>query len=386
MLSRHLYRIDEVKASCYYALIHRNYKEALFWSMELCDTVLSADLLDLLLRAWFYGGGSYRLLIDLVGLMNQEEITVEEILPFVGGICNSENDASVLYLLAMGAADWATQPDTFVKGTVQGTAQGTAQGTEPCVVAMKQRKALFAWTLLRCRWDENGGAKAWGILHELARDVETQTALKILEDRTDLVWEARAAAVLLICGKGSFTTPNYYLDQPLFTRWTELEGRRKRRELAIRPEACGSDTVRGSMPSTTTNIAEIREPLTALHGSPYWDIIAEEFGGWKSIYKNDESREAFFDLYFPDDIPDEWSAADQEKSHGCGFAVGASSETEHLRNLYGESPSLGLLSWTLDAVAQGLRLERYAANQAVWSLLQAGWDLSPRIKKIVLIK
>ena len=35
-------------------------------------------------------------------------------------------------------------------------------------------------------------------------------------------------------------------------------------------------------------------------------------------------RERFYDTYFPDDIPDEWSRSDQEKSHGlgrCGFPI-----------------------------------------------------------------
>jgi hypothetical protein len=139
------------------------------------------------------------------------------------------------------------------------------------------------------------------------------------------------------------------------------------------------------MPRTTTNIEEIREPLTALHGSPYWDTIAAEFGGWKPIYKNDASKEAFYDLYFPDDIPDEWSAADQEKSHGRGFSVDEAVHRQFM-SLYGTAPSLGLVSLTHDAVRCGLDLSLYESKQAVWAALQKTWNFTPRPKKIVLIK
>jgi hypothetical protein len=35
-------------------------------------------------------------------------------------------------------------------------------------------------------------------------------------------------------------------------------------------------------------------------------------------FPNDDVLESFYDRFFPDDIPDEWSAADQCKSHGPG--------------------------------------------------------------------
>ena len=373
MLSRHLYRIDEVKACCYYTLLKRNYREALFWSMELCDTLMSAELLEIMLRAWFYGGGSYLLLVDLLTLMKKDEISVEEILPFVGGICACEKDASVLYLLARGSADWEKQPDTFAFRVSGQTAE---------VAAIKQRKALFAWTLLRCHWSSG----AWPLLLELSTP-KTRPVIELLQEQTGFVWESRAAALLLVCGYGTMKAPRYSLDERLVEEWSALEGRRGRREFKVRPEACLAVTERSKMGRNTTNIEEIREPLTALHGSPYWDTIAAEFGGWKPIYKNDESKEAFYDLYFPDDIPDEWSLADQEKSHGRGFSVEeAGQEKRLLLNLYGTAPSLGLVSWTHDVIKCGLDLSLYETKQETWASIQKGWSMEPRAKKIVLVR
>jgi hypothetical protein len=45
-------------------------------------------------------------------------------------------------------------------------------------------------------------------------------------------------------------------------------------------------------------------------------------------FPDDDVYEAFMDKYFPDDIPDEWSVADQQKSHGRGCAIKAPAAPE----------------------------------------------------------
>jgi hypothetical protein len=62
-----------------------------------------------------------------------------------------------------------------------------------------------------------------------------------------------------------------------------------------------------------TNIADVREPL--------W-LLAEGCQFWRKVYASysEETHDEFHDTYFPDDIPDEWSAADQQMSHGVGCA------------------------------------------------------------------
>jgi hypothetical protein len=340
--------------------------------MELCDSLMSDKLLEILLDVWFYGGGSHILLADLITLMEKDEITVEEIIPFVGAFCCSEKDVSILYLLAKGALDWEKQPDTFAF---------LVGGQAPLLAAIKQRKILFAWTLLRCHWETD----AWDLIFSVSTP-KMLDSLKLLKKQTGFIWESRAAALLLVCGHGKLTPVRYHIDQKLVDEWSSLEGRRERRIFAIRAEACFIGTKRGEMSRDTSNLGEIREPLTALHGSPYWDTIAEEFGGWKPIYKQDASKEAFYELYFPDDIPDEWSLADQEKSHGRGFFIEEDREARHRMNLYGKSPSLGLVSWTHEAIQCGIDLSLYETRQGVWAKIQSGWDLRPRNKKIMLSK
>jgi hypothetical protein len=110
-------------------------------------------------------------------------------------------------------------------------------------------------------------------------------------------------------------------------------------------------------------------------------------GGWKRIRRNDDIREAFYDLYFPDDIPDEWSAADQEKSHGYGLFVSTSTElnqyNKHLRNAFSGMGVRGLQSL---AVRGRTTLEGYGSlyekGMGAWKEEMAKWDLRPRMKKI----
>jgi len=96
--------------------------------------------------------------------------------------------------------------------------------------------------------------------------------------------------------------------------WGSMTGRRKARVFAIPTAALHSGTTRGSLSSEYSNIADVREPL--------W-LLSEGCRFWREAYAahySEELRDIFYDLYFPDDIPDEWSREDQEKSHGAGLA------------------------------------------------------------------
>ena len=380
MLTRHLYRIDEVKASCKYALIKKNYREALFWSMELIDTMMSDSLRDIMLTVWFLGVGrsSYPLLLELL------QADDENLLEFVGAFCSVERDASIYTLLALGSLDWKKQIDRVVPMNVEGIEDKETR----CIArAIKQGKTLFAWTLLRCRWS----ADIWKLLLGYASTRE-RSVLEALHEMKTHTWESRAAAVALLCDKvgGGWKAVRRYIDEKQVDEWSQLEGKRARRVYKIRAEAILYGTEKAEMPRSVTNIQEIREPLTALYGSPYWDVVAEEFGGWKPIYKSDAGKETFYELYFPDDIPDEWSRDDQEKSHGLGLAFTDQTSAERkyklYRNMLGSLPSMGLVYKTCDAIKIGLELDLYNTKQSVWAELQKTWKLEPAIKKIVLIE
>jgi hypothetical protein len=112
---------------------------------------------------------------------------------------------------------------------------------------------------------------------------------------------------------------------PDWSLWPTLKGRKARLH-AIPLEALHQDTTRGSMLTKYTNITDLREPILLLPTAcAFWRRVTAEAGfktGDDEVeIPEDEMYETFYDLYFPDDIPDEWSAADQQKSHGRGIKV-----------------------------------------------------------------
>jgi hypothetical protein len=71
--------------------------------------------------------------------------------------------------------------------------------------------------------------------------------------------------------------------------------------------------------SSVSSEQDIQEDLEkCLKASEYWSEVMEPYmknGKWASDLK----KEKFYSKYFPQDIPDEWSLADREKSHGRGL-------------------------------------------------------------------
>jgi hypothetical protein len=103
--------------------------------------------------------------------------------------------------------------------------------------------------------------------------------------------------------------------------WEANLGRRSRRSFTIPHQCLYFVTERGGTTVYDSADSKLRgsvERPGKLWGSVYWDMVAEEFGGWEGIRGDCEKREAFYAAHFPDDIPDEWSLAERAKSHGCG--------------------------------------------------------------------
>jgi hypothetical protein len=114
--------------------------------------------------------------------------------------------------------------------------------------------------------------------------------------------------------------------------WAEYDanqGRRKARRYPIPPMALHAGTTRGQLPTTETNIDELRDPVPYLpEGCAYWRTVLQTTKGLKIkneaiVFANAATKESFYTVHFPDDLPDEWSADDQQKSHGTGCSESA---------------------------------------------------------------
>ncbi len=91
---------------------------------------------------------------------------------------------------------------------------------------------------------------------------------------------------------------------------------RLRRDKAVMADVHFGMTKRGKRVDTKEELRNMS--LADLAQSPFWKRLVPD------NKEDDEAVEAFWNTYFgASDIPDEWSLADQEKSHGRGSHRGA---------------------------------------------------------------
>jgi hypothetical protein len=112
----------------------------------------------------------------------------------------------------------------------------------------------------------------------------------------------------------------------------KLFGKRKRRELSIPKDCLYGMTFRGTRTYDQNNITELYDPENLLMNQMISDEIISQYQTYENFKAHDDEYESFFDNYFPDDIPDEWSLMDQQKSHGIG--VNQKCDTPNIRRYF----------------------------------------------------
>jgi hypothetical protein len=117
--------------------------------------------------------------------------------------------------------------------------------------------------------------------------------------------------------------PQYMMER--MTEWDMDKGRQSYRRYTI-PTAClYGKTRRGAMRWSQHNEDELYRVDNYLMGCPFWEEVVAEYGGIfhasdSSIqWESGDRMEAFYDAFFPDDIPDEWTKEEKRKSHGEGI-------------------------------------------------------------------
>ena len=104
---------------------------------------------------------------------------------------------------------------------------------------------------------------------------------------------------------------------------TESIGCSKHRLYEIPKMCLYGTTLRGRSKWTQKNLTQLYNVEKYIIGCPFWDEVIDEYGiidekdviQWNSADKMEE----FYEKYFPDDIPDEWTKKEQLKSHGDGI-------------------------------------------------------------------
>ena len=100
-LTLHLYRVQEVLASLRNALIKHNYRETLFWGLELYDSDVISESLEMLFGLWMdvYGIPSWQYLIELHKIQEKGELERDTWVHLLMAWSQQKNQDSTLFQL-----------------------------------------------------------------------------------------------------------------------------------------------------------------------------------------------------------------------------------------------------------------------------------------------
>ena len=307
-LTRNLYREDEVLSALQFCILKGRMKESIFWAHELVSSNMTCELLQRLFWIWmnFFGSSHlswYSWFHDTTAdLENVNEEAIYLLVASLGkATVNKRHDSTVFALLLSGLARVPTDRIGFAILPVN---LRELQGVKKAfATAVKQGKLELAWSL----WPSN----AWQVLGELSEVYSPIIQALSVEHtkplwKTEWTWPIKALALVIA---GSLSRPvsleSEMMPVELVNCWNEWGLGHKMREArwaTIPYESLHWFTGR----TASTEIELTRDLEKALPGSNFWDDLL-------SI-----DREEFFDTYFTSDIPDEWSSADRQKSHGPG--------------------------------------------------------------------
>jgi len=275
MFTRHFYRYDEVRAALLYSIMKGRALETAFWTQELIDSNYTSQVWTILTEAWLW----FSLATDPHWITDQSD-------PHLAAyrLASGPKDNSLWAILCISPQE---MPDTLCANVPT-----SMPYTKPCLekylhIALHQKKGLAAsWAALR-----------------LGDDAAKQvTPLPLDLPRPLLI----CASVLWACSRSGpeFRPP---LNQEVvahLTKWAAKLGQRSRRLYEIPVECLYGLTARGCSSQKASTLGELRQ----IH-----ELLVSQQG-----LIGDDAVDAFYETYFPDDIPDEWSLEDQRKSHGPG--------------------------------------------------------------------
>jgi hypothetical protein len=325
-LTKHLYRIDEVLSSLRWSIITHNLTETAFWTLELYESNMMQECIELLEKVWIQhiGFGSWFSLRLIQEVYDSGEISQWNLISLSCAFAKRRVcDSTIFHLLLRGATN--NNEPRFAHSMEY---QNLNEAISDCI---KRGKLKEAWLLGRSMKP----SEQWALLDSLCLE-NRKEALEIIKTLGSSIYEQLAAAYVLVsldeCTWLSSqqpienTVPSEVLEA--MNDWSK-EKMRKRRVFKPKPEALLYLTARSQQYSSEADIQV--DLLKTLKSSEYWSTILESYMA-NEKWISDKHKEAFFDTFFPQDIPDEWSLADREKSHGRG--LGKTIEQARTRFIY----------------------------------------------------
>jgi len=337
-LSRHFYALDEVQAALSYTTSRYDAKETLFWCQEMIASGCIGECISTLFESWMWHKGPFALswLLHAWATLQSNELSEDAILLSAYQLTSRKKDHSLWNMLVLSN----DLPDRVTPKTpplLKSLLESLNEKELYFLRAIYQGKARSAWWISRYM----SKLRVWELLtHYVTTSMYAASyrvcfeALQgyehLLGYRSDEYDEiVRCMAVLSAClssekQKESFITLSSTIDVRMnacIEDWRLHVGRKANRSYAI-PTAClYGRTQRGNMQWSQHNLVQLHCVETYILGCPFWEEALLEYGviHEKDIqWTSDARREAFYQRYFLDDIPDEWTLLEKKKSHGDG--------------------------------------------------------------------
>jgi hypothetical protein len=337
LYTRHFYRIDEVKAALQLCISNKRSEEALFWALELIDSEEFTTIKSVLLNTWFHtiGLANIHILRDIFDVTDDEE----KILYLVYSMCYVKRDITLPVMYLNGASTnkyknrnilfelpkELVQDDKYIDTFIRSCILGKYLDAWLLSVPLWKNRLIYTYIekLLSYKYKD-------GLLFDLYVYL---TNSKLINK-----WYLRCALIGLTCfAEKYYEAPTNYFKsyeylQDTIQSWKNFLTKKKRRIYTIPKECLYGRTYRGTLTYQDNNDEELHEPHYLLENQTIYKSILERYTSFKEFYEDNEEYDQFMDWYFPDDIPDEWSRIEREKSHG--FGVNQKSDTPNIRRYF----------------------------------------------------
>ena len=343
MYTKNIYRLDEVSASLQFAIHNSNVEEALFWANELIISDEIDHLKTFMFISWFYsiGLGNVEVLYTLVNA------TDDELLNVVYGMVTlktSFRDCTlpIMFLYGIVNKEYINRNIYFELPAILVQSE---KDVEAFIRAILLGKFLEGWFLyntvsineivLKNIIDvkfQNPFVKQ--LMNSVYTSDFTKTYMKCA-----LIGILCCSEEVLLLSQGPILQMENAMKQEIKIL-NEVKQKRKARLLTINRDCHYGKTKRGTMTFQQSNIHELYDPDYIVENSTVFASIEELYGSLDDFKVQSSARqyEDFMEWYFPDDVPDEWSLADQQKSHGIG--VNQECDTPSVRRYFNRWVSL----------------------------------------------
>ena len=318
-LTRNLYRLEEVKASLTYSLLVGKIRSSLFWSQEILASECGWELGGVLLNFWIHyccpNDTMLPIYIRNLDFDGDMDIQIIKIIMRLVAAASKRPGNIVMEIISAGfnRYPWpcyTPKPSEEQANEAKDMETKTGIPADICFkisLAIQKNEVARAWHFV-ARQDPAAINRLFRLLAGKKKKViDCLCDLSTSEGFQQIGLAACCVilstnGLLKACDIDEDSIPSILLS---VNSWIKKQGQRQGRIYFIEKEALYG------ICSSEPSLEEIYNIYPLLKkATPFWQRIVAGYN-----INDDTAKEEFYSDWFPDDIPDEWSLEDQQKSH-----------------------------------------------------------------------